>query len=135
MHNGDLAKFVSLQNMCKKVLIDEANISKTVLMTLIFNARKNSRSRMHVKNCKKNCRGSLEISTFQMLLSSASKSVFHIRPMNYVSSFLKDYSHPCYHSFFTIYLLILFLSCWMFQSRLHHTQCEIYRKYKPRTLS
>ena len=92
MHNGDLAKFVSLQNMCKKVLIDEANISKTVLMTVLFNARKNSRSRMHVKNCKKNCRGSLEISTFQMLLSSASKSVFHIRPMNYVSSFLKDYS-------------------------------------------
>jgi len=40
VHNGDLAKFVSLQNMCKKVLIDEANISKTVLMTLLFNAKK-----------------------------------------------------------------------------------------------
>lgn len=40
VHNGDLAKFVSLQKMCKKVLIDEANISKTILMTLLFNFKK-----------------------------------------------------------------------------------------------
>ena len=80
---------------------------------------------------------------FQMLVSSASKGVFHIlvpqtdQWITHLVLNVKGYStiislFP--FSFFSIYLLIHFISWWMFHDRLRFSRCNMFCWYKQCTI-